>query len=153
MDEVLMYRDKANRKFHYLYILWASIKQRCFDPNWHSYHNYGGRGIRMRKEWINDYALFYTEMLLTLGDRPEGWTLDRIDNDAGYYLWNLRWATYTQQNNNKRPISLTKEDAKEIKHLLSLGKFTQTVIAKNYNTDQGTVSRIKNNKRFVACAL
>ena len=86
---------------HPLYRKWDSIKQRCFNKNNKAYKNYGGRGITMYKLWINDPVLFI-EDIKKLGEKPEGFTLDRINNDGNYEPNNLRWADWKTQLNNKR---------------------------------------------------
>ena len=80
-----------------IYRAWASMKQRCLNSNNAKYKNYGGRGISICDEWAS-FENFYNDM----GERPKGLTLDRIDNNKGYYKSNCRWTTPEIQNNNKR---------------------------------------------------
>lgn len=93
--------SKANKKHgmyeHYLYKAWTSMIQRCSNPNNPSYKNYGGRGIFVCDRWTK-----FPNFLEDVGDRPNGLTLDRRDNDDGYYPENCRWATSTLQSINKR---------------------------------------------------
>lgn len=87
-----------------LYGIWASAKQRCCDPNSSRYHRYGGRGITICDEWKNDFQAFYEWAMANGYDEnaPRGQcTLDRIDNDKGYYPDNCRWVDMKTQNNNR----------------------------------------------------
>jgi hypothetical protein len=87
-----------------LYTRWVKIKTRCFSPTCDSYYNYGARGITMAPEWVNDYAAFRDWILANIGDLPSPkHSLDRIDNDGNYEPGNLRWATKTEQQRNRRP--------------------------------------------------
>lgn len=89
----------------YLYKLWAGIKQRCFNSNQDDFKYYGGRGISMQENWINDFSQFESDVLEIIGHRPDTkHSLDRIDNDGSYTKHNIRWATRSVQNENRRPV-------------------------------------------------
>lgn len=79
------------------YEAWHGILQRCNNPNHPWYHSYGGRKITVCERWLK-FENFYADM----GDCPEGLTIERIDNDEGYYSGNCKWATPTEQQRNKR---------------------------------------------------
>ena len=79
--------------------VWRSMKTRCYNPNHHKYPLYGGRGIIVCDEWLNDFAAFYAYV----GPRPSmKHTLDRIDGDRNYEPGNVRWATPLEQRHNRR---------------------------------------------------
>lgn len=86
---------------HPLYNIWKAMKNRCLNPNDKDYESYGGRGITMNPDWT-DVKKYIEDIESVLGKRPKGMTIDRIDNNRGYYIDNLRYATSSQQNINKR---------------------------------------------------
>lgn len=95
---------------HPLYGTWRAMCIRTTSPTASSYVNYGARGVRVYEQWRLDPIAFITWITETLGPRPPGCSLDRIDNEAHYEPGNLRWATAKQQGRNKRSIrDLTRE--------------------------------------------
>lgn len=83
-----------------LYRIRQLMIQRCNNPKAPNYHNYGGRGITVCKEWENDYFAFRNWALEN--GYEETLTLDRIDNDGNYEPSNCRWVSMKVQSNNKR---------------------------------------------------
>jgi hypothetical protein len=81
------------------YHIWEGIIQRCTNPNFKQYEDYGGRGITVCEEWLNSFETFYRDV----GSRPSPeLTLDRDDNDKGYEPGNCFWRTRGHQVNNRR---------------------------------------------------
>lgn len=80
------------------YRSWNGMKIRCTNPSHKGYKNYGGRGITVCPEWLNSFQNFYNDM----GKRPNGKTLDRINNNKGYEPSNCRWSTSKEQSKNRR---------------------------------------------------
>lgn len=84
--------------------LLAGARQRCENPNNLAYQNYGGRGVRFGFTSVYDAVVY---CLTELGPIPEGKSIDRIDNEAGYEPGNIRWATPAEQARNKRQYKRT----------------------------------------------
>lgn len=79
------------------YQSWGCMIQRCTNKKHLNYKDYGGRGITICEKWLT-FSGFYEDM----GDRPEGTSLDRKDNEKGYCKDNCRWLSQKEQSNNTR---------------------------------------------------
>jgi len=135
------YKDGVNSK---TVNSWTSMLARCTDPSHDSYKRYGGKGIAFDPYWL-DFKNFLADM----GERPEGYTLDRINPDKGYCKANCRWVCPARQQHTRRDAKLTWEKIKEIKHRHAEG-FPQSVLAGQFDVDQSTISRVVNGKRWKA---
>lgn len=85
-----------------MYKCWLNLRDRCYNPKCKAFKNYGGRGIKVCERWFHNFVDFLADILAEIGERPPGMSLDRIDNDKGYEPGNVRWATRTVQNRNRR---------------------------------------------------
>lgn len=92
-------RLKDGRSLHPLYGTWFQMISRCENPNQTHYDRYGGRGIKVCDEW-HDFWQF-VKWSDSVGGRPKGFTLDRINNDGNYEPSNCRWASERTQKTNK----------------------------------------------------
>lgn len=106
------------------YRSWVEMRYRCRNKKARAYARYGGRGIVIDPAW-NTYEQFLRDM----GECPTGLTLDRADNNAGYTKTNCRWASYTEQNNNRRGVKRYALQGKK----LSLREWARELRI-NYNT-------------------
>jgi len=81
-----------------LYDVWCSMKSRCLNPKNKAYKYYGGKGIKICKEWKNNYMMFKNWALAN--GYKEGLTIDRIDNDGNYCPENCQWLTKSENSRN-----------------------------------------------------
>lgn len=93
--------SKHGRVGSSIYKVWQGMIERCLPSNAERYPGYAGRGIKVCEAW-HSFPAFLADM----GERPEGKSLDRINNDGNYEPSNCRWATVKEQCRNRRNCRL-----------------------------------------------
>ncbi len=81
------------------YASFNGMVNRCNNPKTINYNNYGGRGITICKRWLGKDG--YINFSRDMGERPEGYTLDRINSDGNYEPLNCQWSTFSTQIRNR----------------------------------------------------
>ena len=84
-----------------VYKAWQEMKNRCLNQRSEHYCDYGGRGISIQEDWLSCFENFYAH----IGDPPDGagkFSIDRISVNGNYEAGNVRWATQSSQNRNRR---------------------------------------------------
>ena len=110
-----------------IYGVWARMVARCHNPEADGYENYGGRGIQVCDRW-RSFEVFFSDM----GQRPDGMTLERVDNSKGYQPDNCIWADRKAQSRNRRGRRYVTVDGVT----LSLGEWAEVT-----GISVGTLSR------------
>lgn len=121
-SEQLAKRNSDNRKHGHtddrLYGIWHGIKQRCCDPNRKDYKNYGGRGIKVCDEWLNDFSAFREWAIASGYDYNAKFmecTIDRIDNNGNYEPDNCHWVSMKEQTKTRRDTRVRDSRGRYIK--------------------------------------
>jgi len=124
---------KHGKRYTRTYRIWNGMLARCRNPKHKHYKYYGGRGIQVNANWLS-----FPNFLKDMGECPEGLSIDRIDNNSGYYKENCRWATNKQQHNNTSTcVYITfQEETHTIKEWANIKNI-------NYNTLKGRITRSK----------
>ena len=95
---------KTNKTKHPLYSTWENMIARCYNPNHPQFHYWGGRGIKVCDTWRYSFDQFYLDM----GDKPNPtYSIDRVDNNKNYDKDNCRWASKSEQVQNRRKFTVT----------------------------------------------
>jgi hypothetical protein len=118
------------------YRSWLAMRSRCENPNNIDWQHYGGRGITVCQSW-NTFENFLTDM----GRRPNGTSIDRINNAGNYEPANCRWASETTQQRNRRNNKLTETVAASIRSDAASG-MSSHALGRKYGIAQTTAADI-----------
>jgi hypothetical protein len=119
------------------YRVWAHMLERCRNPNCRDYADWGGRGITVCARWQK-----FENFLADMGERPDGTSIDRKNNDLGYSKDNCRGATRTQQNNNQRIRKRNTSGARGVTWYRQTKKWAATIYRDGKNRHLGYFSDI-----------
>jgi hypothetical protein len=134
-------RSRTNDK---TYTAWCNMKTRCTNENFVDARYYSEAGISYDPSWKH-----FNNFIADMGEAPEGYLLDRIDNNKGYNKENCRWATPTESARNRRNVRLTKESVLVIKKRLSEKPVGMSFhrwnkhIAKDYGVGPAAINSIR----------
>lgn len=87
-----------------LYKRWVNMKSRCLTPKAPNYKYYGGRGVKICDEWVNDFMAFFA--WAKANGYRKGLSLDRTDNNGDYTPLNCRWVSRKVQAQNRRNVRM-----------------------------------------------
>lgn len=140
-----------------LYSKYVAMKGRCYTASHEHYALYGGRGIGICKEWLEDFEVFQT--WAASHGYQRGLHIDRIDNDRGYSPDNCRFITPTENEANKRKrvtplrnnVALTVDQVRQIRTLIA-GGVSNRKIGRQFNVTHGTICHIRSGRTWAEVA-
>ncbi len=135
-----------------LYRIYKKMYRRCYCPKTKYYENYGGRGIYICSEWLDDHGFENFYKWAINNGYSDDLSIDRIDNDREYSPDNCRWATKKEQANNTRStVFLTykgeKKPASEWSKITGIPQDTLTTRKRNGWTDEECIKTPLNVRR------
>lgn len=123
---------------HPIYKAWVSIKDRCYNTNKPTFKYWGGRGITVCQQWLDDFKSFYDWAMAN--GYQEGLQIDRIDNDQGYSPDNCRFVTPRENSLNRRIPSNNTSGYRWVSYRKSNNKWCAQVRVKDKNIHIGYYS-------------
>ena len=133
------------------YSSWYNMKERCYTIDNINYKNYGGRGIKVCDRWLNSFENFIEDM----GERPEGTSIDRIDNNGNYEPSNCKWSTQKEQMRNfRKNVYVTYKRKKVLlielceKHNISYSRVYNRIFTHGWDIDKALTTSIRGHKPY-----
>lgn len=103
-EQIIKRSTKHGMRHTREYNIWCHMKARCYRKTNTRYKYYGARGIKICDQWVNSFKQFYLDM----GDAPDKYTIERINNNGNYEPSNCKWATqYDQVQNSRNCVYIT----------------------------------------------
>lgn len=131
--------SKAIRKHPRLYCIWKAMRARCNNKNTSGYKHYGGRGIKVCKEW-NESSIPFIEWALNNGYK-DGLTIDRKDSDGDYCPENCRWVNWSVQARNKKHLKPGETGIVGV--IMDKGKYTAQIYVQHQRVFLGRYDTIE----------
>jgi hypothetical protein len=125
------------------YMVWSGMIKRCTEPRNAAWPNYGARGITVCERWLKSFNAFLEDM----GKRPDGYSLDRIDNAGNYEPSNCRWTTKENQSRDRRTTVLNEDIIKNAMKRIQKGE-TVTCVAKDYGIKPNTLYAVRDGRSW-----
>jgi hypothetical protein len=100
---------KPTNPFRKTYCVWNGMRRRCLSTEHKDFPYYGGRGITICDRWSR-----FENFLADMGKKPDGMSIDRIDNDGNYEPGNCRWTTHSRQIRNSRHAHMVTHDGETL---------------------------------------
>jgi len=138
---------KHNLSEHPLHTSWRRIKQRCYYKKNDNYKWYGGKGVKVCQEWLDDFKAFY-DWSVGCGWR-KGLEIDRMDSNGDYSPSNCRWVTHRENMRNIGSVKLSLPLADEIRIYYAENEPTITKLADHFSLGRSTVHRIVTHQTWV----
>ena len=92
------------------YVSWLDMHRRCYEEENKYYSDYGGRGITVCARWNRTNADGLKNFIEDMGQRKKGFSLERLDFNAGYCPENCKWIPLRDQSRNTRAVRLVEMD-------------------------------------------
>jgi len=126
-----------------LWKTWIGINKRCKNRNDKSYLYYGGKGVKICKDWCSSNPNGFSNFLRDMGECPEGMTIDRINSEGDYCKTNCKWSTKKEQSFNTKLNKRNKTGKSGVYFLVKTGKYSAHITNNKLRINLGTYEKFE----------